>query len=168
MTAKPVGDQMIASKDIKLVPTASIKINPKNRNKHGADQIERLVKIIQYQGFRNPLIVSKRTEMLVAGHGRLLAAKRMKLKSVPVMFQDFENEAQEYACMVSDNAIASWSLLDISAITADLSGLGPDFNIDLLGISNFTADFDNKEFDPDHDDSSDDTSKECPHCGGKI
>lgn len=128
---------MIASKDIKLTKLSEIKINPNNRNNHPKDQIERLCKVIEYQGFRSPLIVSNRTGMLVAGHGRLLAARKLKMIEVPVMFQDFQDESQEYACMVSDNAIASWSELDLSSINTDIGDLGPDFDIDLLGLPNF-------------------------------
>lgn len=128
---------MIQSKEIQLVKIKDVKLNPKNRNKHTDEQIDRLVKIIEYQGFRSPLIVSKRTGVLVAGHGRLMAAKKMKLKEVPVMVQDFTDDAQEYAAMVSDNAIASWAELDLSSINTDIPDLGPDFDLDLLGIKNF-------------------------------
>jgi len=137
---------MIQSKDIQLVDIKEIKVNPKNRNKHTEDQIERLIKIIEYQGFRAPLLVSNRTGMLVAGHGRLIAAKKLKLKQVPVMFQDFVDENQEYAAMVSDNAIASWSELDLSGINMDIGDLGPDFDIDLLGIRGFGIDPSDEEF----------------------
>lgn len=136
---------MIEAKNIQLVPLSKIMVNPKNRNKHSSEQIERLTKIIEYQGFRNPLIISARTQMLVAGHGRLEAAKKMKLEEVPVMFQQFENEEQEYACMVSDNAIASWAELDLSGINTDIGDLGPDFDIDLLGIKNFEIDVADRE-----------------------
>jgi len=143
---------MIQSREIELVPINEIKINPKNRNKHDNAQIERLIKIIGYQGFRNPLIVSNRTGLLVAGHGRLEAARKMKLKEVPVMKQDFADDAQEYAAMVSDNSISSWSELDISGINADLPDLGKDFDIDLLGIKNFEIGTDQDEPGCDEDD----------------
>ena len=161
---------MIESKEIKLVPLEEIRINPRNPNHHSADQIERLVQIIKYQGFRSPLIVSNRTGLLVAGHGRLMAAKELKLKQIPVMFQDFVDEAQEYAAMVSDNSIASWAELDLSAINADIGEFGPDFDIDLLGIKDFTLDFADRDFDPDQDDDDSDESKAktCPHCGKGI
>lgn len=130
----------IQAKSVKLVPIDEIAPNPKNRNKHSPEQIERLADIIKYQGFRAPLIVSNRTGLLVAGHGRLMAAKKLGLKQVPVMHQDFESDEQEYAAQVSDNAIASWAELDLSGINTDLSDLGPDLNIDLLGIRGFSLD----------------------------
>ncbi len=133
-------DGLIKSKDIKMIPIGEIKPWPKNRNQHPKEQIDRIVKLIEYQGFRNPLIISKQSGFLIAGHGRLLAAKRMKLEKVPVIFQDFESEDQAYAYMVSDNAVAAWADLDLSQINVDIQDLGPDFDIDMLGIKDFTID----------------------------
>lgn len=136
---------MIRSTEIQVVPIKEIKLNPKNRNKHPKEQIERLAKIMEYQGFRNPLIISSRTGLVVAGHGRYMAAKKLKLKEVPIMVQDFDSEEQEYAAQVSDNAIGSWAELDLSGINTDLSDLGPDFDIDLLGIKGFEIEVADRE-----------------------
>jgi len=127
----------IKSTDIKVTPIGSLVYNPKNNNKHPEDQINRLAELIKYQGFRNPIVVSVRTGYVIAGHGRIEAAKKIGLKDVPVMFQDFENEAQEYAYLTSDNAIAAWAELDLSMVHAELMDLGPDFNVELLGIEDF-------------------------------
>lgn len=127
----------IQSKDIKIVDIDSLVFNPKNNNHHPKEQIERLAKLIQFQGFRNPVVVSNRTGFVVAGHGRVMAARQIGLKEVPVMYQDFDNEAQEYAYLTSDNAIASWAELDLSAVNTEMLDLGPDFDIDLLGIKDF-------------------------------
>lgn len=127
----------IRSKEIQLVDTSRLVLNPKNNNKHPPEQIERLAKLIQFQGFRNPVVVSNRTGFVVAGHGRIEAAKKIGMNLVPVMYQDFENEAQEYAYLTSDNAIASWSELDLSAVNTEMLDLGPDFDVDLLGIKDF-------------------------------
>jgi len=85
----------IKSKQIELVPIEKIIPNPKNPNKHPQEQIDRLAKIIDFQGFRVPLIVSNRSGFLVSGHGRLDCAKSLGVKELPVMYQDFENEAQD-------------------------------------------------------------------------
>lgn len=114
--------------------------HPKNRNKHGQDQIERLADIYKYQGIRHPIIVSRLSGCIVAGHGRKLAAIRAGVSEMPVVFQEFESAEQEYAFIQSDNAIALWADLDLSGINTDLEFLGPDFNIDMLGIHNFTLD----------------------------
>lgn len=114
--------------------------HPKNRNTHNEPQIERLSEIMKYQGWRYPINISKRSGYIVSGHGRLLAALKIGLSEVPVCYQDFESDEQEYANLVSDNSIASWAELDLSGINEDIGDLGPDFNIDLLGIKNFEID----------------------------
>ena len=127
----------IKAKDIQITPISKLVLNPKNNNKHPKEQIERLVKLIDFQGFRNPVIVSNRTGFVVAGHGRIEAAKKLGLNEVPVIYQDFDNEAQEYAYMTSDNAIASWAELDLGMVNSEMLDLGPEFDIDLLGIKDF-------------------------------
>jgi len=120
-----------------LVDVSTLKAHPQNRNDHPADQIVRLAKILEYQGWRYPVKVSKRSGFITSGHGRVLAAKSLGWKQVPVNFQDYDSDEQEYADVVSDNAIASWSELDLSGINTDIGDLGPDFDIDLLGIKDF-------------------------------
>jgi len=127
----------IKSKSIEMVDVHSIVENPKNANRHSIEQIKRLEKLIEFQGFRNPLIVSKRTGFLVVGHGRLDAAKNLGMEKVPVIFQDFENEAQEYAYLVSDNEIARWSELDKQSVFDELENLQLE-DIELLGIEDFS------------------------------
>ena len=124
--------------------------HPKNMNKHSDEQVERLCQLIKYQGFRNPLVVQKGTNLIVAGHGRLLAAKQLGMNQVPVVYQEFESEAQLYAYIVSDNAIASWAELDLSMVNTEMIDLGPDFNIDMLGIKDFVIEPIEK-FDPQCD-----------------
>ena len=153
-----------------LIDPIELKDNPKNRNKHGQDQIERLAEIYKYQGIRHPIIVSKLTGFIVAGHGRKLAAIRAGVDQMPVVYQDFESAEQEYAFIQSDNAIALWADLDLSGINSDMEFFGPDFNIDMLGINNFTLDLAEKSFDPslDDDEPEDKLVKTCPHCGEKL
>jgi DNA modification methylase len=130
----------IKSKEIKIVPIGELKPNPNNRNKHSEEQIERLAEIIKYQGFRSPIIVSNQSGFIVAGHGRLMAAQKLGLENAPVIYQDFDSPEQEYAAQVSDNAVAAWAELDFAGINLDLQELGPDFDIDLLGIKDFALD----------------------------
>lgn len=119
------------------VPLKELKPHPKNPNKHPDDQIERLAQIIHYQGVRHPIVVSNLSGFIVAGHGRLAALKKLKFKEAPISYQDFESEEQEYAFLVSDNAVALWAELDLAGINSYLPDLGPDFDIDLLGLKDF-------------------------------
>ena len=54
-----------------LVDVSKLVPNPKNNNKHPKEQIERLAKIIDFQGQRTPIVVSNRSGFIVKGHGRL-------------------------------------------------------------------------------------------------
>lgn len=134
-----------------LVGPKSLKDHPKNRNKHDKDQIERLAKLYEYHGIRHPIIVSSRSGCIVAGHGRKAAAIKAGLKEMPVVYQSFDTDEAEYAFIQADNAIALWAELDLSGINDDIGDLGPDFDIDLLGIKNFTVDVADKEFEADED-----------------
>lgn len=127
----------IKAKNITLVDISLLVENPKNNNSHPEDQIERLAKLIKHTGFRNPLVVSNRSGFVLCGHGRIAAAKRAGLKELPVIYQDFRDEAEEYAYMTADNAIHNWSSIDLSKVNTEMLDLGPDFDIDMLGIKDF-------------------------------
>jgi ParB-like nuclease domain len=128
-----------------LIDPSKLKNHPKNRNKHGQDQIERLAELYKYHGIRHPIIVSNLSGFIVAGHGRKLAAIRAGIKEMPVVYQDFDSSEAEYAFIQADNAIALWAELDMSGINTDIQDLGPDFNIDMLGIKDFTIDVAEKD-----------------------
>lgn len=132
-------------KEIIWTPIADLKPHPKNVNKHPEDQIDRLAEIIKFQGMRVPVIVSKLSGFIVAGHGRVIASQRAGLDKVPVIFQDFPNSDAEYAFIVSDNAIGSWSELDLKLVNLELPNLELP-SVDLLGIKDFKLDTSEIEF----------------------
>lgn len=164
-----MSDIKIHCKSDEIVSIKKLKPHPKNRNKHPKDQIERLSKLIKYQGVRAPIVVSNLSGYIAKGHGTLSACIMAGMKEVPVVYQDFDNEDQEYAFLQSDNAIANWAELDFAGINDDISNLGPDFDIDTLGLKNFTIDVSEKpiknsstELDLE---SFDNFQHECPKCG---
>lgn len=116
----------------KLVSVDELKPHSKNANRHPKDQIKRLAKILDYQGFRYPVKVSKQSGFVTSGHGRIEAAKLNGWKEVPVNFQDYESMDQEIADLHADNAIASWAEFDLDFLSQQL----PEINIDLelLGL----------------------------------
>jgi hypothetical protein len=123
---------MNKTNDIKMVPVEHIVPNPKNNNLHPSDQIDTLCKIIEFQGFREPVIVSKRSGFLITGHARLQAAKKLGLTEIPVMYQDFDNEAQEYAHMTADNAIPKWAMLNTEKALEEIKNF--DLDMSLYGL----------------------------------
>ena len=150
-----------------LVDVKTLKPNKRNRNKHSIEQIEKLSKLLSYQGMRAPIIISKLSGEIVKGHCTLDAIKKLGVKKAPVVYQDFKDLDVEYAFVQSDNSISSWSDLDLTGINSDIGDLGPDFDIDLLGIKNFTLDIAEFEFDPSSKDN-DKPHKVCPKCGEII
>lgn len=129
--------KMIHCKYDELVDPKTLKDHPKNRNKHKKEQIDRLAELYAYHGVRHPIIVSKTSGYIVAGHGRKAAAIKAKIKEYPVVYQEFENQDKEYAFIQADNAIALWAELDLGGINTDILDLGPDFDINMLGIKDF-------------------------------
>jgi hypothetical protein len=99
---------------VNLVP------HPQNPNKHSDKQIALLAKVIRHTGWRSPIIISKKSGFVIAGHGRLEAAKLLEVTEVPIEEQTFKNEAEEYAHLVADNRIA------------ELSNLSADLTLDIL------------------------------------
>lgn len=154
---------------LRLIDPNTLVKDPKNRNTHSQEQIDRFCKLLQTYGMRWPIIVSEQTGVIKAGEGRLLAALQLKMPQVLVSYQEFENETLEYGFGISDNAIASWSELDLSGINSDIGDLGPDFNIELLGILNFEIVPPNFEPGDESDQGQLDEKKplitQCPNCG---
>ncbi len=95
-----------------IVETVKLVPNPANPNKHPDDQIKMLAKIIKAAGWRQPITVSTRSGFIVKGHGRLMAAQLADLDQVPVDYQDYSSEAEEYADLIADNRIAELSEID--------------------------------------------------------
>lgn len=120
-----------------LVDVQTLVENPKNPNKHGDKQIKMLSKIIDYQGQRLPIVVSKRSGFIVAGHGRLQAIKMLGWDKCAVSYQDFDSEAQEYAHMIADNKIAELAEHDDNLMIEGIKELDID-DFELLGLSDFT------------------------------
>ena len=79
-----IGDVAVWYAHDDIVACAELKPNPKNPNTHPAGQIKLLGKIIKDQGWRMPITVSKRSGLVVKGHGRLEAAFKVGILKAPV------------------------------------------------------------------------------------
>ena len=106
-----------------LVPPESLKPHPENPNVHGETQIATLADLIASIGWRFPIVVSKRSGFIVAGHCRLLAAQRLGLETVPVDWQDFASETDERIQLLADNKIPELAMRDPLLERAALSKL---------------------------------------------
>ena len=122
--------------NLRLIPIIEVVPNPRNNNRHSIEQINYLAKLIKAHGFREPLLISNRSGFLIAGHGRLEAAKLLWMETIPAIFQDFASEAEEYQHMTADNEIARWAELDYQNVYDTLKEI-PEIDTELLGIENF-------------------------------
>ena len=118
----------------KAVDGVDLVEHPRNPNKHSDKQIALLAKIIRNQGWRNPIVVSADSGFIVAGHGRLMAAKVLNVEQVPVDYQPFDNEAEEYAHLIADNRIAELAEADKSELAKLVRELEDKIDLDLTGF----------------------------------
>ncbi len=120
-----------------LVDPRTLKPNPANPNRHSAHQIQLLAAIIQEQGWRSPITVSRRSGLIVRGHGRLEAALLMGCETVPVDRQDYESEAAELADLLADNRLSELAELDeddLKRVVERLREADPEFDVELTGF----------------------------------
>ena len=112
----------------KLVPWT------KNPRTHSDAQIAQIAASIAEFGFNNPILVDTQAG-IIAGHGRLLAARKLGLKEVPVIVLDHLTDAQKRAYIIADNKIALNAGWDDDLLREELAALQQeDFNINLLGF----------------------------------
>ena len=120
-----------------LLNPNSLKPNPANPNRHSAHQIQLLASIIQEQGWRNPITVSKRSGLVVRGHGRLESALLIGCEVVPVDEQDYATEAEELADLLADNRLAELAELDedeLKRLLKSIQESDPNFDLELTGF----------------------------------
>ena len=152
----------IKSEKITVEPIEKLVSDPKNENIHSDKQIEVLQKLIVANGFRDPLTVSTRSGYVICGNGRLLAAQRLGMEKLPVVYQDFENEAAETRHRIASNEVARHADLDTSKMLENLEELEIDttkFDFEELGLIDFelpTPAFSLDDDDDDNDTSNDD------------
>lgn len=110
----------------KLVPYEN------NSKLHPEEQVEHIANSIREFGFRQPIVVDA-DNVVVIGHGRLLAAKKLGLETVPVVRADDLSEAQVKALRLADNKTneSGW---DFTALEADLDELALDFDMSDFGF----------------------------------
>lgn len=118
----------------RMVAVSELKPNPRNPNKHPKEQLELLARVIQRQGWRSPVTVSKQSGLIVAGHARYEAARLLGAAEVPVDFQDFASDAEELAHLLADNQLAELAEINEEDLAAVLKDLDGQIEIELTGF----------------------------------
>jgi ParB-like chromosome segregation protein Spo0J len=161
----------IESRDIdKLIPYIN------NSRKHSDEQVAQIAASIKEFGWTNPILVDG-DNGLIAGHGRLLAARKLGMNTVPVIELAHLTENQKKALIIADNKLALNADWDIEILKLELNELeANEFNLDILGFNtqelslfmndiNFDA---ATEDDQGKLDELDPKWIDCPHCGKEF
>jgi len=105
-----------------------------NSRTHSDEQVAQLAASIREFGFTNPLLVDEENN-LIAGHGRLLAARKLKMDEVPAVVVTGLDERKRRALVIADNKLALNAGWDDEALRVELEDLAGDFG-ELMGFTN--------------------------------
>ncbi len=105
-----------------------------NSRKHSDQQVAQIAASIKEFGWTNPILVDK-DKGIIAGHGRLMAARKLKMNDVPTIELSHLSEAQKKALVIADNKLAlnaDWDTQILSLELSELQDIG--FDLDILGF----------------------------------
>lgn len=119
----------------------------RNSRTHSDQQVAQVAASIREFGFTNPVLIGKEND-IIAGHGRVLAARKLGLEKVPCIRLSDLSENQKRAYIIADNKLAlnsGWDEEMLALELQDLGDLGVDleltgFDAEFLGSKNFTED----------------------------
>ena len=138
---------MKTTTEMQLVPVAKLVPYVNNARTHSPEQINKLRSSLREFGFINPVIID-RDFGVIAGHGRILAAKEEGITEVPCVFADHLTEAQKKAYIIADNRMAMDAGWDEELLRVEIEALqAEDFDLALTG-------FDEKELSKLSDDGT--------------
>lgn len=118
------------------------KLKPYERNsrEHSPEQIKRIAESMKTFGFTNPILVDG-DNGIIAGHGRLSAAKELGLDKVPVIQLEHLTDEQKRAYVIADNKMAELSNWNIETLKSELSELKElNFDLNMTGFQSFEID----------------------------
>ncbi len=120
---------------IKMTPVAQLVPYAANARTHSEQQIAQIAASITEFGFTNPILTGA-DYIIIAGHGRLLAAQKLGIDKVPVIVLEHLDEAQRRALVIADNKLAENAGWDEELLRVELAALDDlDFDLDLMGFS---------------------------------
>ena len=121
---------------VRWLPVESLTPDPENARVHGPRQIARIADSIAAFGFNVPVLIDGKGAVL-AGHGRVLAARRLGLSEVPTIALEHLSEPERRAFMIADNRLAelaSWDDRRLGVELKALKSLDLDFSIEATGF----------------------------------
>ena len=130
------GQRAVAALSIAYLSIDQLKPDPGNARQHSAKQVRQIANSIEAFGFNVPLLVDAEGNV-IAGHGRLLAAKRLEWGQVPTIRLDHLSESQRRAFMIADNRLAEVAVWDDRLLAQQLKALASvelNFDIETIGF----------------------------------
>ena len=107
----------------------------RNSRTHSDEQVAQIAASIREFGWTNPILIDG-ANGIIAGHGRLAAARKLGLDAVPVIVLDHLTDAQKRALVIADNKLALNAGWDFELLASEIEGLGEDgFDLSLLGFN---------------------------------
>ena len=122
---------------VEYLSIAAIRPYPRNARTHSKKQINQIADSIRQFGFTNPILIDQDL-MILAGHGRLAAAKQLGLERVPCVLLDHMTEAQKKAYVLADNKLAlnaGWDEELLALELLDLQVVDTGLDLSLTGFS---------------------------------
>lgn len=107
---------------IQEVEIDQLKPYEKNTKIHGEEQVEKLCRSIEEFGFVNPVLIDG-DRNVIAGHGRLMAAKRLGMAKVPCLFVEGLSENQRRAYIIADNRLGEYSEWNLEMVAEEIGSL---------------------------------------------
>lgn len=128
------GPQTRSAQQVEQIPVSDLIPYARNARTHSEQQVAQIAGSIQEFGFNNPVLIDGQNS-IIAGHGRVLAAQRLKLDTVPCIRLTHLSDAQRRAYILADNRIAMNSGWDTEMLANELSDLhADDLDLGLLGF----------------------------------
>lgn len=116
-------------------PVDRLRPYDRNARTHSPDQVAKIAASLAEFGFVNPILVDS-TDGIIAGHGRLMAARKLGLSEVPVIVLDHLTDAQRRAYILADNKLAELAGWDVDLLAAELTDLEAEgFDLEVAGFS---------------------------------
>lgn len=114
--------------------TAALIPYARNSRTHSESQVAQIAASIREFGFTNPILVDG-DNGIIAGHGRVLAARALGLNEVPCIIMTHLTEAQKRAYVIADNSLALNSGWDVEMLKVEMNDLrDDDFDVSLIGL----------------------------------
>lgn len=127
---------------VEQVAIGSVRASPRNARTHSKKQLHQIMASIREFGFTNPVLVDDKG-VILAGHGRVEAAKSLGMQTIPVLRIDHLTPEQKRAYAIADNKIAlnaGWDLEILAADLKELAALDLSFDVEVTGFE--TAEID--------------------------